>query len=104
MDLALPEGVKTLNPGDRVNLPVDKARKLLDLAKGKVQMVTPAPLRIGDWVRYRIPTFDGDRHTGWEEKVGTIEDIDQDWHLVLFQEGTNWIWVNLSLIVGRLSD
>ena len=39
MNLTLPEGVKTLNVGDRVDLPEMKARKLLRLAKGKVQMV-----------------------------------------------------------------
>jgi len=39
MKLTLPEGVKSLNPGDCVDLPEDKARKLLNLAKGKVQVV-----------------------------------------------------------------
>jgi len=38
MNLTLPEGVKTLKPGDRVNLPEDKARKLLNLAKEKVRV------------------------------------------------------------------
>ena len=103
MNLTLPEGVKILKAGDRVDLPEDKAHKLLDMAKGKVQMVNPAPLRIGDRVRYQIPTFDGDRHTGWKEKIGTIADIDRDWHLVLFYEGPNWVWVNLSLVDGTRS-
>ena len=38
MNLTLPEGVKTLKPGEQVNLPEDKARKLLDLAKEKVRV------------------------------------------------------------------
>ncbi len=38
MNLTLPEGVKTLKAGDRVNLPEDKARKLLNLAKKKVRI------------------------------------------------------------------
>ena len=103
ISLNLPDGVKMLKAGDRVDLPENKGRKLLELAKGKVQMVNATPLRIGDRVRYQIPTFDGDRHTGWTEKIGIVEDIDRDWHLVLFHEGANWVWVNLSLVDGRLS-
>jgi len=38
MNLTLPEGAKTLKAGDRVELPTLKARKLLNLAKGKVRV------------------------------------------------------------------
>jgi len=103
MKLTLPEGVKTLKAGDQVNLPEDKARKLLKLAKEKVRVLSATPFRIGDWVRYQIPTFKGERHTGWTEKIGVVEDIDRDWHLVLFHEGTKWVWVNLSLVDGTRS-
>lgn len=103
MNLALPEGVTILKPGDRVDLPEPKARKLLDLAKGKVRMLSGSSFQIGEQVRYRTPAFKAERHTGWTEKIGIVEDIEQDWHLVLFYEGTKWVWVNQSLVDGRLS-
>ena len=56
MDLALPEGVKTLKPGDRVNLPEDKARKLFKLAKGKVRLAKPQ-LHPGVWVEFYSPVW-----------------------------------------------
>jgi hypothetical protein len=93
-----------LKAGDRVDLPEDKARKLLDLAKGKVQMVNPTPLRIGDRVRYRIPTFDGDRHTGWKKHIGVVEEIDRMWHLVRIGKSDNRVWVSVAFVETRLSS
>ena len=103
ISLNLPDGVKMLKVGDRVDLPENKGRKLLELAKGKVQMVNATPLQIGDRVRYQIPTFDGDRHTGWKKHSGVIDGIDRMWHLVRISELDNWVWVSVALVEGRLS-
>ena len=56
MNLTLPEGVKPLKPGDRVELSEEKARKLLRLAKGKVRLVEP-PLHPGVWIEFFSPFF-----------------------------------------------
>ena len=58
MNLILPEGMKTLKFGDRVDLPEPKARKLLELAKGKVQVVKDSDqLHYGVWVEFLSPLF-----------------------------------------------
>lgn len=58
MNLTLPEGMKTLKPGDRVDLPEPKARKLLELAKGKVLVVNDSSqLHPSVWVEFFSPLF-----------------------------------------------
>jgi hypothetical protein len=58
MNLILPEGMKTLKFGDRVDLPEPKARKLLELAKGKVQVVNDSgQLHHDAWVEFLSPLF-----------------------------------------------
>ena len=56
MNLILPEGMKILKFGDRVDLPEPKARKLLELAKGKVRQVEPQ-LQSGVWIEFFSPLF-----------------------------------------------
>ena len=58
MNLILPEGMKTLKFGDRIDLPEPKARKLLELAKGKVQVVNDSgQLHPSIWVEFFSPLF-----------------------------------------------
>lgn len=58
MNLILPEGMKILKFGDRVDLPEPKARKLLELAKGKVQIVNDSSqLHPSIWVEFLSPLF-----------------------------------------------
>jgi hypothetical protein len=56
MNLTLPEGRKTLQPGDRVDLPKEKARKLFKLAKGKVRVVE-SQIHPGVWIEFHSPLF-----------------------------------------------
>jgi len=52
----LPDGMKMLQAGDRMDLPEKKARKLVKLAKGKVRLVEPL-LHPGVWIEFFSPFF-----------------------------------------------
>ena len=56
MNLTLPEGTTTLQPGDRVDLPEEKAQKLFRLAKGKIRVVE-SHLHPGVWIEFFSPLF-----------------------------------------------
>lgn len=88
--------VQKLKPGQRLNLPVDKAQKLFQLAKGRVRILDSYFYEIGDTVRYDIPIFQNDTHTGWETRIGMIQALDLPWHLIQIVDSKdgNWIWVN----------
>ena len=58
LKLKLPEGLKTLQSGERITLPEEKAQKLLRLAKGKVRIVNESShLHPGVWVEFDSPLF-----------------------------------------------
>ena len=58
MELKVSGQVKILKPGDRLNLPEDKARKLLRLAGGKVRLIPENPnFQPGMWCEWFSPLF-----------------------------------------------
>jgi hypothetical protein len=59
MDITVAGGVKALKPGDRVDIPIEKAKKLFKLAgPRKVRIILEsANIRPGVWVEFFSPLF-----------------------------------------------
>jgi len=103
----MPHGSQDFTPGEVIALPDKVARRLMELAPGKVRRGTDSPVHIGQRVHYCIPTnIKGPKSYTWEEHVGLVEIMDTENHLALIipeDETIPWRWVNLSFINEGLS-
>ncbi len=95
--IRLPDGPRQLSPGDRVELPEDKGRKLLDLAQDKVRMVSIPAFTPGDRVAYRTPhPIRSGTDYDWSEHIGIVELIDHNQEMILvIPESADqpWRWI-----------
>jgi len=100
----MPHGLQDFTPGEVIALPDKVARRLMELAPGKVRMGNDSPVHIGQRVQYCIPTNikSSQRYT-WDRHVGLVEIIDTENHLALIipeDEAIPWRWVNLVFVNG----
>jgi hypothetical protein len=104
LKVRMPEGPQALEPGQTIDLPDKVARRLMELAPGKVRMVNDSPVHIGQRVHYCIPTnIKGPQRYTWDRHVGLVEMIDSAQHLALIipeDETIPWRWVNLVFVNG----
>ena len=59
MDITVSGGVKALKPGDRVDIPIEKAKKLFKLAGPRKVRIIPESANIGPgvWIEFLSPLF-----------------------------------------------
>lgn len=89
-----PGGEIRLEPGKPIDVPDERAKRLLNKAGNKVRMVIPT-IQHGDWVTWE--RADGTTQTGVVDFVHV--DVDGiDWAFVTI--GEIWAAVNLKLVKG----
>lgn len=90
-----PGGEVHLEPGRPINLPDDRAQRLLSKAPGKVRMVTPT-VQAGSFVTWQ--RGDGSIQTGFVDGLHA-DDMAVRWVFVSLLDGT-WAVVNLKFLKG----
>ena len=88
-----PGGEVRLEPGKPIDLPDDRAQRLLSKAPGKVRMVTPT-IAAGSFVTWR--RGDGSIQTGFVD-VLHADDMGVRWAVVSLLDGT-WAVVTLKFL------
>ena len=88
-----PGGEVRLEPGTPIDLPDDRAKRLLSKAPGKVRMVIPA-IQAGSLITWR--RGDGSIQTGFVDVLHT-DDMAVRWAFVSLLDAT-WAAVNLKFL------